>query len=574
MAENVLAMTLRMRNHAVTVARNTRGEVDKLTKSGSRLGTQFGKSVKATRTSVQGLMGSMVSLKTIIVATFAYRIIQRFGRFLGSLTDLFKEQEKASLKLAYALAAQGNYTREGVQELSKYASELQYVVAIDNEMIEAQMGLFAAYGMNVEQIKEALMPAINLHVARNIELKAAVDLVGKAFVGYTGTLSRYGIIIEAGLSKEEKYRAALEKLATSTGVAAGVATKYTGQIDIMSAAYDDFKKQLGAVIARGLLQSGILARLTEGWKNLGDKMKEYEPYFAFYAEVLFLKLETAIKSLYKTMTSKDALAWLITVSNIIQILYRMTAQFLDMVSTGLGQISDSLADIFIMLAGYIKIIRSSVWEIREVYKNTMYDLNLFHAETIDRMEKRMDAYGKRTAIKQKAWFGDFKAMYDIWGETEEGGPMGGPWKSAMMNKLAEERNRYMEDYIKNQKVSRGETEKIFQLTKNMAQQFAMASRLEQEQTKYMLSRLSTMTAEDVGSLTEMERALISKQSVLKASYEKLFGEYAEKRLGIEMGYEIKTKLEIDLTDRAAESFKAREIETEKTTNRNVERLAG
>ncbi len=82
MAENVMAMTLRMRNHATTVARNLRKEVKRTGRESTKMGTKFGKAVKATRTSLAGLGGSLVSVRTLIIATFAYRAIQKFTGFL------------------------------------------------------------------------------------------------------------------------------------------------------------------------------------------------------------------------------------------------------------------------------------------------------------------------------------------------------------------------------------------------------------------------------------------------------------------------------------------------------------
>ena len=567
-------MTLRMRNQASTTAENLRRSVVKTGEASMKMGTRFGKSIKSMRTSTAGLMSQMISLKTLIIATFAYRILQRFGRFLSSLTELYKVQEVATRKLYQTLAAQGNYYKDTAKELTEYAGKLQYVVAIDNEVIEAQMGLLAAYGMSTKEIKEAIIPALDLSIARNIDLRAAVDLIGKAYVGYTGTLSRYGIIIDANLTKEEKYNAAMKELAKMQGVAAGVAATYAGKVDMVKSAWDDFKKGLGGVLAKGIENTTMLDGLKNSLINGYNWLIKWQPLLADIAGKGLQNLINKFVELIAVLKDDSLFVWAITFGNIIQVLVSAFRAFFRMVSTGLAEIRQFITvighHVAIVWIGLIKGNTEAAKAYSEWMKTEMVILDNL---TVDRARKRRKA-------ADEDWESVKKNLQDI----------KNAWSDAGRDDLASGIGRRMESInaalrakadaqaaiITNQQKINDETQKTFTLTQNMAKQFGLASRMEQEQTKYLLSRLSSMRPEDIGGLSEMEKTLISRQSVLKETYGRLFGEYAQEELGIQAEFlkTVDTKIEIDLTPEAKEIIKINRVETDVKNSRVYERTAG
>jgi hypothetical protein len=290
-----------MRNHSTTVARNLDKQVKKTGDSATRMGTKFGKSVKASRTSVQGLIGSMTSLKAIIVAAFAFRITQKALRFTSSLIKLNNEQEESTTRLAQALAGQGNFTKELTQDLLDQAAAMQNLVNVDNELIESMMALLATYGMTSAEIKEVIGLTIDFSKAKGIELKAAVDLVGKAFVGYTGTLSRYGIMIDKNKSKEEKYAEFLLRLNGYSGTAAALAERYAGKVGILSKKYSDMKKFIGAFLAQGIGQSKLFDMLNNKVSKMSAFLIEYKDQLADATENGVNKLTAGLDMFAKAL---------------------------------------------------------------------------------------------------------------------------------------------------------------------------------------------------------------------------------------------------------------------------------
>lgn len=561
-----------MRNTAVTTTRNLKREVKSTGKEAQRMGTQFGKAVKATRTSVGGLMGSLISLKTIIIATFAYRALQRFSRFVASLTELYKKQEKSTLELSQALAGWGNYSKEQIILLKEQASAMQSLVNVDNEEIESMMGLLGTYGMTGKQISEVIGLTIDFAKAKRLELKAAVDLVGKAFVGYTGTLSRYGIILKRGLNIEEKYAATLKALASFTGTAEALTESYGGKVEVLGKAYDDMKKFLGEVIANSIRYSGILEMLTGQVEASSVAIQAYMPVLSALGAKFLGELTVKLKNFMDEINSSEILAWGTSVVSVVKIIGNTFGILFRIVSSGFahigilaGEVGATITEIFIRLTEGKKAAEAfrAAWD----KSGTPFEK---HLEAANKMWD-----GITTDMGQMLDAG--QAMETVWKGVAEG---------SLLDKL---KNKYKDlivaikdemkanaDSIRNRLQGNQVTNETIKLTQNMARQFAMASRVEQEQTKYLLSKLSSMSAEDIGTMSEMERKLISKQSVLKETYGQLFGEYAQRQLGIEAEFlkESKVSVEIDLTEDAKQFIKVNKINRERETHRNVERLAG
>ena len=574
MAENVLAMTLRMRNTAVTTSRNLRQEVDKTTVSAKRLGTQFGKSIKATRTSLGGLMGSMISLKSIIIATFAYRAIQRFSRFLGSLTDMYKDQIIQTTKLGQAMASVGNYTREGLASLHSYAEELQELTGIDNEQIEAQMSTLASYGKTAQEIRDTILTVLELSIAKHIELQASATLVGKAFVGETGTLSRYGIIIEKNLPLSEKFAAVMEKLAMHTGMAARLGETYAGQIDILGAAYRDWKKGLGEIIAKGVEFSGVLTSMNDLIVDQIAWMERWKPLLVSISQVGIEGFTGAMKSMHESIAlyGGDILAWFVTFGNTVTIIGRTISVPFKVAITGLRVLSTALERYMMHMQRIGALIRLNFDEAAgwtEQLKATSDELG----DSFVKFEEQIFSIQKSYIEGMNK---DFRDIANIWEQSIAGQDK---WTQGFRDaqaEMAKIRQAQDEQFINQQQINQ-EQEKTIELTKSMARQFALATRLEQEQTKFMLERLGTMEAEDLTGLTQAERKLIGKQGILKEAFGRLFGEYAQESLGIEASFlkaEQKVNVEIGLTDEAKELITATKTGNQRVTDGNFERLAG
>ena len=164
--------------------------------------------LKSFSTEAKSSLSSAFNLKSILAGAGFYFGAREIIKFARESVNAFAYQEQEISRLKTALESIGY--GEAVGSLIDYASALQKVSRFGDETTISMMRLLATYGMAPSQIKETIVAAMDLATAKGIEFRTAVDLLGKAFVGYTGTLARYGIILEKGLSKQEAFRRTLE----------------------------------------------------------------------------------------------------------------------------------------------------------------------------------------------------------------------------------------------------------------------------------------------------------------------------------------------------------------------------
>ena len=208
------------------------------------------------------------------VAAAAFKTIKAFGI-----------QEQAIESLNQALRNQGAFTAEATQELQDHASALQKVTTFGDETIISLQAQLVSFGLTGDALKDVTKTTLDFASAKKIDLKVAADLVGKAFVGETGSLSRYGIIIDKNIPKTEKFAAVINDLNSKFGGQAEVERQTTlGQLKAMSNSFGDLQETLGAFLAGpatkfavwmtnaidSLIESiAIIREASQSWKELG-----------------------------------------------------------------------------------------------------------------------------------------------------------------------------------------------------------------------------------------------------------------------------------------------------------------
>jgi len=180
-----------------------------------------------------GLMGG---------AAFGYQI----ANFMKSSLDSFAKQEQASSKLQAALRNVGITSKEVSRDYGEFAAQIQRTTTVSDETTLEMMGLLTTFGLVGDKAKEAYGAALNLSKGLGMDLNTAVMLVGKAAMGSTGQLARYGIVIDTSLPKAQRFEAVLNQLNSRFGGMAQAEIKtYAGQVAQLANTYDDLKESVG-----------------------------------------------------------------------------------------------------------------------------------------------------------------------------------------------------------------------------------------------------------------------------------------------------------------------------------------
>lgn len=198
-------------------------------------------------------------------AFLSYRAIKSV---IGGSVAAFMEQEKAANSLANALRLVNAESQ--APAMAKFAAEIQRLTIYGDEAVQQVMALGSSMGkLAGEDLKNATVAAIGLSKAYGMDLQAAMRLVARAAVGDTGSLKRYGIVLDASLSTTEKFNEVLRIGRDNFALATGETNTFTGRLAQLKNAFGDAKEKIGQMIAEipGLVKGmSILKVVFENFK--------------------------------------------------------------------------------------------------------------------------------------------------------------------------------------------------------------------------------------------------------------------------------------------------------------------
>ena len=240
----------------------TRLEVDdkanaKLKKAANNVGDMENKSSK----SLAKLKGSYLAAAAAIAGFIV------IGK---KLVALAAEQERVETRLKFALAQHGLVTQKATQSVLDYASALQrQTIYGDEAIINVQTMLVQLGGLTGDKLKEATRLTLDFASAMGVDLKAAAVLMGKAAAGETSSLSRYGIILDEGIPKQEKFMAVLTLLQKKFGGTSKAETDTLyGAISQAQNAFSDLGEEMGRA------DDGWLKTSIQSWGRLAGRMAD------------------------------------------------------------------------------------------------------------------------------------------------------------------------------------------------------------------------------------------------------------------------------------------------------------
>jgi len=280
---------------------------------GSLVIQNFSNNVKRAMSDVEGTTTKAVSsfqklkdswaLMSAGIASGMY-IFSQIRSFVEPCITAFMEQEAATKKLEVAMKNFGDYTENSIKGLSDFASEMQNTTRFADETILGIMALLKSFGMNNEVMKETVKVAADLSEGLGIDLEAAARLLGKAFVGETGTLSRYGIVIDETIPKVERFDAVMKQLQERFGGQAQASLETT------TGKWQWFKNQLGEIAEHiGGTLLGAVVGLTNAVQNQGEKLGKYRVDYMAFGDTL-VEIKVPIENV-KDAVEAEAEQWAI-----------------------------------------------------------------------------------------------------------------------------------------------------------------------------------------------------------------------------------------------------------------------
>lgn len=191
------------------------------------------------------------------------------------VVEASSRQQDALNSVATSLKRVGEGSRENLQEIQKFASELQDLTGVGDESSLEMFALAQSFGASKNQAKEVTAAAIELSAATGKSLQEATAQVSKTLGGFAGELGEVNPAIKA-LSKEQLQagEAARILLDQYGGTAASKLQTFSGATTNLSGRFGDLLETIGDLITKNPVVVKLVGKLAKAFKNLGSFFSE------------------------------------------------------------------------------------------------------------------------------------------------------------------------------------------------------------------------------------------------------------------------------------------------------------
>jgi hypothetical protein len=206
------------------------------------------------------------SLKNTEGTTSAFASkMARYGKTLGlslgvaaagftvAAVKMAAAEEVVSRQTASLLKAQGVMWEDVGQSLDAYLKQLELLTGYNDTDLQEAFNSMIAAGMSYTEALDSMNTVTSMSYSLGRDLSSMALLVGKAYNGQTGELSRYGIVLDETLSKEEKFAGLNQYVADNFADASDRTETLAGQMDVLKNSMFNVAEEMGAELLPDLI---------------------------------------------------------------------------------------------------------------------------------------------------------------------------------------------------------------------------------------------------------------------------------------------------------------------------------
>lgn len=163
--------------------------------------------------------------------------------------EAFNKEARAVNEVSQALQNQGLYTDSLAASYKKVAEEIEKKTGVDADSILSATAAAQATVGQIQLTEELTKAVVDFAAKNKQDVSTSYDIVAKAIQGNVGALTRYGIKIDEGLSKQERLAQIQDKLTQSVGGFAEAAARAPGSTILLTSAIENLQKGIGSRLA-------------------------------------------------------------------------------------------------------------------------------------------------------------------------------------------------------------------------------------------------------------------------------------------------------------------------------------
>lgn len=234
---------------------------------------------------LKGLADTAFSLKGALVGALGGLGIAKVLK--DSLTG-YAEAEQAQSQLAEALKLTGRYSRAAMDDLNDFAGQVMAVTTMDDDAVTSLAAFGAALGkLSGDSLKQATIAAIGWSKVMRTDAQTAMQLLVRVVEGgNTAAFTRYGVVLDATMTKQQQIDAIVRRGIQSFSLARAETDTLAGSFERFRNDVGNLGESIGAELApavMSLLRSfhaalptigGGLAVFVEASKTFAQAVKE------------------------------------------------------------------------------------------------------------------------------------------------------------------------------------------------------------------------------------------------------------------------------------------------------------
>ena len=194
-----------------------------------------------------------------------------------------------------AKARYNNVFSKQYNDLKNYASELQNATVHGDEFLMEQMAMGINMGISSDKIKEATKAAIGLAECYKMDVKTSMQIVARANHGQTSMLTRFGIVLDDSMNKQEKFNALLKMGAEGFKIAEEKAKTLGGRLQQQGNTWGDLKEEIGRFLGNLFRFKELSEWFRDLFGNIANYLKKNSPYWVHEIHRVYYETENVVK---------------------------------------------------------------------------------------------------------------------------------------------------------------------------------------------------------------------------------------------------------------------------------------
>ena len=178
------------------------------------LGKMIDTTMKKARDSVKKTKSTLDKLGDMSQKFFfAYNSMKTITAGINNYIQASNKQEEAIAGVAQVMKSMGRYTDEAFTSVQKLASQIQSEGIIgDEDILRGTKFLMTYKQIGQDIMPEAMRVMADFAALTGGDVTSAANILGKASMGLTGELTRYGITLSDNAKKSKDFKLILKEI--------------------------------------------------------------------------------------------------------------------------------------------------------------------------------------------------------------------------------------------------------------------------------------------------------------------------------------------------------------------------